>query len=404
MRPPLRYLARALAGYPADQRTDDQLLELYRARRDEAAFAALVARHGPLVLGVCGRLLRHREDAEDAFQATFLVLARQAGSIRSAEALRGWLYGVASRLAGRMRVTAARRQAREVALVEPPAYQPPPAGELGDLGPILFEEIGHLPDKCRVPFVLCYLEGKTNEQAAEQLGCPAGTVFSRLARARELLRHRLTRRGLALSSGALVATLLSLPEQASAAVPPRLVTATVRRALRFGSGKAGAASNIPARVVGLAEWGVKSRPGRGLRVAVALLVLVALLGVVGALLFRHRPHEEPVPQPRPADELIHERLQGTWAITSVTHDGVPVPGAEGELTFKDDQMTLAGISGTYRIDAAKDPMQLDWTVQGRVIPGTVELHEDELTLCLTQPADFGPRPSKAVMTLKRLRP
>src|SRR5581483_4911441 len=139
---------------------------------------------GPLVLRVCRQILRHQQDAEDAFQATFLVLARKAGSIRKAESLPSWLYGVASRLAGRMRTAARRRQAREVALVETPTSEARPGEGLGDLGPVLFEEIGRLPDKCRVPFVLCYLQGKTNEQAAEQLGCPAGTVFSRLARAR----------------------------------------------------------------------------------------------------------------------------------------------------------------------------------------------------------------------------
>src|SRR6516162_4079840 len=166
-----------------DNLTDRELLERFATRRDEEAFAQLVRRHGPLVLGVCRQVLRQEQDAEDAFQATFLVLSRKAGSIRSAEALPNWLYGVASRLARRMRGAVARRQAREVALVEPPTSEPGPGGELGDLGPVLHEEIGRLPDKYRLPFVLCYLDGKTNEQAARQLGCPAGTVFSRLARA-----------------------------------------------------------------------------------------------------------------------------------------------------------------------------------------------------------------------------
>jgi RNA polymerase sigma factor (sigma-70 family) len=387
----------------ADNLTDRQLLERFAARRDEEAFAQLVRRHGPLVLRVCRQMLRHQQDAEDAFQATFLVLARKAGSIRKAESLPSWLYGVASRLAGRMRTAGRRRRAREVALVETPTSEARPGEDLGDLGPVLFEEIGRLPDKCRVPFVLCYLQGKTNEQAAEQLGCPAGTVFSRLARARELLRQRLTRRGLALSGAVLAATLSNLPEQASAAVPPRLAAATVRRALRFGSGNVGGDSKTPARVVGLAEWGAKSLSGRRLRTAVALLMLLALLTGIGALLLRHRPPEGPVPPPQEAGESIRERLQGTWVMTSVTHDGVPVPGAEGELTFKDDQMTLAGVSGTYRIDAAKDPMQLDWTAQGRVLRVALELRGDELTLSRTQSPEFGPQPGKAVMTFKRLR-
>jgi RNA polymerase sigma factor (sigma-70 family) len=141
-----------------------------------------------MVLGVCRQILRQEQDAEDAFQATFLVLSCKAGSIRSGEALPNWLFNVANRLAKRIRTAALRRQAHEVALVEPPLSDPEPWGEIGDLGPILYEEIGRLPDKYRIPFVLCYLEGKTNEQAAQQLGCPPGTVFSRLARARERLR------------------------------------------------------------------------------------------------------------------------------------------------------------------------------------------------------------------------
>ena len=208
--------------------TDRQLLERFATRRDEEAFAELVHRHGPMVLGVCRQILRREQDAEDAFQATFLVLSRKAGSIRSAEALPNWLYGVANRLATRMKAAAQRRQTREVALVEPPLSAPGPGGEVGNLGPILFEEIGRLPDKYRIPLVLCYLEGKTNEQAAQHLGCPPGTVFSRLARARERLRLRLTRRGLTLSTAALAASLVGLSEQASAAVPQLLEATTVQ--------------------------------------------------------------------------------------------------------------------------------------------------------------------------------
>src|SRR6516164_5743210 len=123
-----------------DNLTDRQLLERFALRRDEESFAHLVQRHGPMVLGVCRQILRQEQDAEDAFQATFLVLSRKAGSIRSAEALPNWLYGVANRLATRMKAAAQRRQTREVALVEPPPSKPGPGGEVGDLGPILFEE------------------------------------------------------------------------------------------------------------------------------------------------------------------------------------------------------------------------------------------------------------------------
>jgi RNA polymerase sigma factor (sigma-70 family) len=387
----------------AGNMTDGQLLERFAARRDEEAFAQLMQRHGPLVLGVCRQILRHEQDAEDAFQATFLVLSRKAGSIRSAEALPNWLYGVANRLATRMKAAARRRQTREVALVDTLTSEPGPGGEVGDLGPVLHEEIARLPDKYRIPFVLCYLDGKTNEEAARLLGCPPGTVFSRLARAREGLRTRLRRRGLMVASGALAAALLGLSQQASAAVPEPLARTTLRAAMRFGAGPDGA-PGAPARVVDLAEWGVKSLSGHGLRTAVTVLVLLGLLGAAGAPLLRHRSPEGPIPRSQAAEGPIDERLQGTWTLTSMTDGGVPVPGAEGQLTFRDDQMTLTGVSGRFQVvDAEKDPMRIDWTVQGAVIHGIFQLRGDELTLCCTQATDFNPQPGKTVMTFRRLR-
>jgi RNA polymerase sigma factor (sigma-70 family) len=384
--------------------TDRQLLARFASQRDEEGFTQLVQRHGPMVLGVCRQILRHEQDAEDAFQATFLVLSRKAGSIRSGEALPNWLFNVANRLARRLRTAALRRQAHEVALVEAPLSELEPGGEIGSLGPILYEEIGRLPDKYRIPLVLCYLEGKTNEQAAQQLGCPAGTVFSRLARARERLRSRLTRRGLAVSSAVLAATLLSLSEQASAAVPQLLEASTVRGALGFGSGKLGSAAQMSTRVLNLATWGVRSLSWRGLRIAGSLLLIVALGGALSVLFLR----------PRSVEQTVQNRLQGTWAIASMTMGGVPIV-SEARLTFKDNQMTLLNVPGTYRIDAGKDPMQIDWTAQG-VTHGIFELHGDELKLCFMAapagppapappaPADFSPQqPGKMVMIFKRLR-
>src|SRR5262249_48128930 len=156
---------------------------------------ALVRRHGPLVLGVCRRVLRDRHAAEDAFQATFLILLRRARSLDRRGSVASWLYTVAYHVALRARADAARRP--------PPARpvpQPPEAG-WADLQPVLDEELGRLPDSYRAVVVLCYLEGKTNVEAARLLGWPVGTVKGRLARARDLLRARLTRRGITLSAG-----------------------------------------------------------------------------------------------------------------------------------------------------------------------------------------------------------
>jgi RNA polymerase sigma factor (sigma-70 family) len=385
--------------------TDRQLLERFATRRDEEAFAELVHRHGPMVLGVCRHILRQEQDAEDAFQATFLVLSRKAGSIRSAEALPNWLYGVANRLATRMKAAASRRQRREVALVEPPLFEPEPGGEVGDVGPVLFAEIGRLPDKYRIPLVLCYLEGKTNEQAAQHLRCPPGTVFSRLARARERLRLRLTRRGLALSTGVLVASLVRLSEQASAAVPQSLEATTVQGALRFGAGTFGGTSNISARVVSLARWGVRSLAWRKLLVGGGVLALATLVGALSVLFLALRP----------GAQSLQDRLQGTWAITSMNMGGIPISGSEAQITITGNQMTLLDVPGTYRIDARKNPMQIDWIVQGGVTQGVFEFRGDQLTLCFVQdragpqasaaprPADFSPQPGKMVMILNRLR-
>ena len=375
--------------------TDKQLLERFASQHDEEGFTQLVQRHGTMVLGVCRQILRQEQDAEDAFQATFLVLSRKAGSIRSGEALPNWLFNVANRLAKRIRAAALRRQAHEVALVEPPLSEPEPEEDTGDLGPILYEEIGRLPDKYRIPFVLCYLKGKTNEQAAQQLGCPPGTVFSRLARARERLRSRLTRRGLAFSSSVLAATLLSLSEQASAAVPQLLEATTVQGALGFGAGRLGSASNISARVVSLATWGVRSLSWRGLRMAGSLLLLLALGGGLSVLFLR----------PQPLEQAVQNRLQGTWDATAMNIALMPIPGRQAALTFKNNEMTFLDNPGTYRIDAGKDPMQLDWTVNGSVSHWIFKLDGDELTLAAMQgpdrPADFNPQLGKNVAIFKR---
>ena len=176
--------------------SDAQLLDGFLARSGEAAeaaFEALVARHGPMVLDVCSNVLRDSHDAQDAFQATFLVLASRAGSIRRRDALAGWLLGVARRVALRSRTDLARRRAYEGRAAE---MKTDLQQDRAESWPELHEEIGRLPERYREPVVLCYLEGLSTDAAALRLGCPEGTVLSRLSRARERLQGRLTRRGL----------------------------------------------------------------------------------------------------------------------------------------------------------------------------------------------------------------
>src|SRR5262245_48577912 len=202
-----RYLRRMVSRPQGGELTDTQLLEQFVSRRDPAAFEVLVWRHGPKVLGVCRHVLRHEQDAEDAFQATFLVLVRKAGSIGRRQSVGGWLARVAYRVALRAKVLADRRAAQAIPAADVPAPARPPEVIWCDLRPVLDDELNRLPEKYRAPFILCYLDGKTNEEAARELGCPRGTVASRLAWARERLRARLTRRGLALSAGGLAAAL-----------------------------------------------------------------------------------------------------------------------------------------------------------------------------------------------------
>jgi RNA polymerase sigma factor (sigma-70 family) len=237
----VRHLRQVLDPEGACALSDADLLNRVVGQRDTAAFEVLVWRHGSMVLGLCRRLLRgHEHDAEDAFQATFLVLLRKAGSIGKRQALGSWLYKVAFRVALRLR--ARQHSRREQPSVEVPAREAMPELIWRDLRPVLDEEIHALPEKYRTPFILCYLEGLTNEEAAGHLGCPRGTVLSRLSWARQRLRDRLTRRGLALSAGALTAALAS--STATAAPPVPLVTTTVNAAALTTAGKtiAGAVS------------------------------------------------------------------------------------------------------------------------------------------------------------------
>src|SRR5262245_49736137 len=167
--------------------TDGQLLEAYICRQDQVALAALVQRHGPMVWGVCRRVLGNYHDAEDAFQATFLVLVRKAASIASPELLANWLYGVAHQTALKARATTAKRRARERQVTDMPEPGVTDHDLWRDLQPLLDQELSRLPDRYRVAVVLCDLEGKTRKEAARQLGVPEGTLAARLARGRVLL-------------------------------------------------------------------------------------------------------------------------------------------------------------------------------------------------------------------------
>jgi RNA polymerase sigma factor (sigma-70 family) len=272
----IRGIDGAVRGLPGrvlggPQCSDGQLLERYVARRDSAAFEALLRRHGPMVLGVCRRVLRNGHDAEDAFQATFLVLVRRAASVRPREQVGNWLYGVAYRTALKAKVTAARRAARERMVPGKVQTSDEPAA---DWLPLLDQEVSRLPDKYRVPVVLCDLEGKTGREAARLLGWPEGTLSTRLREGRALLGKRLARHGVALSAAA--AGLALGAGAAAGNVPPALVTATMQTAAAVAAGAAGAA---PAGVLALTEGVLKSMSLSKLKTAAAVALTLALVGL-----------------------------------------------------------------------------------------------------------------------------
>ncbi len=299
----LRQIQTLLDAGTAAGLSDGELIARFVDGRDgpatvaSVAFAALVERHGPMVLKVCRDGLRDGHDAEDAFQATFLVLARRAGSIRRRESVGPWLYGVALRVAGGARAAAARRRRHErrgavmIGKVDRP--DDPGRPDEGE-GAALHEEVGRLPERHRAAVVLCYLEGLTHDEAASRLGWPVGTVRSRLAWARDRLRARLTRRGLAPTAGLLAAAPpggWALP-----CVPPALAEATIRAAIGASAGTVPAAVLLMAggalRSLTMARWKLI-----GIELVAAGLVAGAGVGVVAG---RQSPAEKGDPGPRPA--------------------------------------------------------------------------------------------------------
>jgi RNA polymerase sigma factor (sigma-70 family) len=274
----LDHVRRAVLARECEEKTDGQLLERFVTHRDEVAFAALVRRHGPMVWAVCRRALACHHDAEDAFQATFLILVRKAGSVTPREMVGNWLHGVAYQTARKARAMVAKKRGRERPVAEVPEVAVgEERGIWQDLQPLLDQELTYLSNKHRAVVVLCDLEGMSRKEAAGQLGVPEGTVAGWLARARTKLAARLTRRGVHLSSG-MMAALLS-PNAASASVPGAVLSSTIETATLFAAGNATAAGMIPSGVVALTEGVLRSMLLNKLKVPLAaLLVCLACLG------------------------------------------------------------------------------------------------------------------------------
>src|SRR5262245_28441267 len=258
---------------PAGGLTDGQLLARFVAAGDGQAFAALLGRHGPMVLSVCRRLARHEQDAEDAFQATFLVLAQKAGSVAKRESVASWLYGVAYRTALKARDAAARRRARERQVEELPQPAAPP--QQPQDWRALYAALDGLPDKYREALALCELEGLSRHEAAKRLGLPEGTLSSRLAAGKRLLAERLARRGLGLMAGALAGRV---------AVSPALASSTVKLATLVVAGEM-AVVGTPAAA--LAKGVIRAMLLTKVKLAVVAAFAVAL--GAGGVAFRAGP-------------------------------------------------------------------------------------------------------------------
>jgi RNA polymerase sigma factor (sigma-70 family) len=269
----LRHLQRLVETETQRGWSDGQLLQRFAIHREEEAFAALVRRHGRLVWGVCRHILRHEHDAEDAFQATFLVLARRAAAIRKFESIGSWLHGVAYRIAVRAKQTAAKRQRREQLAAVPEGTGATPDLAWRELQALLDEEVARLPEKYRAPFVLCCLEGRSRTEATAELGLPKGTVSSRIAHARRLLQERLARRGVTLSAALTAGTLWG--STAGAAVPVALARTTLAVATGQASG------GISPAVAALADGALCVFSAGRVVVSLALLLTATVIGVLG---------------------------------------------------------------------------------------------------------------------------
>src|SRR5262245_56503039 len=314
----------------AEGRSDRQLLEAYAGANDQAAFATLVRRHGPMVLGVCRRVLQDVHNAEDAFQAVFLTLARKAALLRQGEALTAWLHGVSYRVALRARRDAARRRKHEGRAAP---RTNPPAWELGwrELQGILDEEVERLPPAYRDVFVLCCLDGLSRAEAAECLGVGENTVFSRLARARKRLREQLARRGISLAS---VLTALAVSGRGQAALPPRLVGPVVEAAVRLGAGAP--VTGLSAKVLSLAEGVTRTMMPNKYKLATALILTLCALGTGLGVLARPTaaPKDPPSTQAdRPRAEAAAHPAKGPkneaveFGGRVLDPDGQPAEGA-----------------------------------------------------------------------------
>jgi RNA polymerase sigma factor (sigma-70 family) len=373
----INYLRRTLCADAHAGAPDEQLLEQFVAQRDEAAFAALLRRHGPMVWGVCRRLLTHHQDAEDAFQATFLVLAGKAASIRRRKLVANWLFGVARRAALNVRAMRTRRTRQEQLCGNLPDVPAPLETSRDDVRTVVDEELARMPEKYRLPLLLCGLEGMTHAEAGQHLGWPTGTVAGRLSRGRALLRTRLFRRGV--TAPAALTTVFA-PDAASAAVLP-LVAASVRNAAAFITvGKPAAAVVAPAVATLMRRVLWKMFLSR-LWTATALVAALAVtLGGAGVVWYR-TPSKEASPTVQ--GSVAPKRLPSPVAVHSGSRRPAPKTAGKPAIRLPTDPDAVV-----LRMDRSVDfsttlrtvlTVYADGRVVAEVPDGVVSLAPTDLT-------------------------
>jgi RNA polymerase sigma factor (sigma-70 family) len=427
----IRHLCSAALLHETGTLTDGQLLDRFLARRDEAAFVALVRRHGPMVLGVCRRVLGNHADADDAFQATFLVLIRKGPSFLPRRALGNWLYGVAYRTALKARAGHWKRRTKEkqvAHMAKPEARADDP---WQDWLPLLDEELSRLPDKYREAVVLCELEGKTRQEAAQQLGVPEGTLSGRLTTARRLLARRLARHAPGISGAALTAAFAQ--GAASACVPTAIVSSTIKAAGLLAAGQT-ATGVISAKAAALTEGVLKTMLLSKLKLVTAALLVAAATFTAGGLIYQAQGSERagarkdtvpraarepaaavkdaaaraPVPADAKGEQAVKnelEKLQGTWILVGGGFKGREDPEEDiqkvlesnhwQKLVISDKNFTWGSVideeamKGTLALDPTRRPKTIDltFTRDGKTVTGKCiyQLDGDTLKLSYGEP-------------------
>jgi RNA polymerase sigma-70 factor (ECF subfamily) len=386
-------------------------LERFVAAKDDLAFEGLMHRHGPMVLAVCQRVLSSPHDVEDAFQATFLVLVQKADSMRKQESIAGWLFGVAHKVAARLRKKAANRR-----LYHGPLVETIPAGAAGaerdETAWKIHEALDRLPHKFRAPLVLCYLEGKTQEETAKELGWTAGMVKGRLERGRDKLRARLAKTGVALSATALAAD-LAAPATA-ALVPAALVHSTLEVSLLGTAGKTVTVGAVPAQVFALTKEVTKAMFLKKLQMVTVTILLVGIIGAgaAGMTYVAGKGSDDPAVVSTAKNALAgddnapdkgktdQEKIQGTWNVVSIKawdEKGKELKGEEVDklaqlikekklkVTFTGEKLTFSGFGdempSNYKLDPSTKPKTIDTDDGKEPQKGIYTLDGKELRLC-----------------------